>query len=159
MCADLLTKNASTTQKGVVELATNTETTAGLALQANDPRIMFPINTTSYKVEGEFYYIDGIDSTGNEFLNHSPSGPFLIPSATGNDNSPSFYGNGTPGVDATHGGYQQFDTSATLSSSYVVAGLGGIVQRKYNPQYYIKFSIPTTSTMRLFMGFASGFAN
>ena len=149
---DLLTPIASTTEKGLVELATDSETTAGLAVQASDFRLNPHFGSPT--LQGEILISNSYDTVGTtESSATIATGAFAL-----TDGTPSIgiVFSASIAEDATHGYYGQFDTTTTTGNSKGLDTVYKQVRRKYNPKLFFKFQIPTTTTVRVFIGFVSG---
>jgi hypothetical protein len=145
---DLLTKNATTTEKGVVELATDNETTSGLALQASDHRVN-PINK-------DWVWMDGIQWVDSDDANLIQFSGLCI-----------WFGAVYPpgiiqtGYDSSNGHYGNISTDGLLGSQRAITIVTGSLntareKRKNFPRFLIKFALPTTTNVRSFIGFHSG---
>lgn len=132
--------NASTTQKGAVELATSTETTSGLAIQASDTRIIRDVyeELKIKKITGEFFIRDGAYG----------SGMFTALAAV--------IGTDAFGNDATDFVYRYYQTGAVSGNKAGRAISTTIFTRKFKPRFYSVFKLfSATTNHAIFIGLAS----
>lgn len=146
---DLFTTDATTTQKGVVKLASSTDINAGSVIQSDDPRLLTPFK--SNPLWGEL--IQTMSYEG--FRAIISTGLFTGNTYTGFNNL-DIQGNSS-GTDSTHGFWTSFGgTLTTTGQDDGIAAALDSIKRKYNPKLWIKFQCISQTLCRHFIGFVSG---